>query len=164
MLNFPPWKSVLSIFVIVISMFIVGNDFYKKIYDGSYKSGIKLGLDLQGGSSLVLEADENVFMQDYTTSLLENIKSILTNEKIAYYNLFKEKGSVSFSLQDTSKIRLIRSKVFEIDKDLDVTSNGSIVTVIVTDATKNSQLTNVIQNSIEVVRRRIDQTEQVSHQ
>lgn len=158
MLNFPPWKSVLSIVVIVISLFIVGNDFYNKIYNSSYKSGIKLGLDLQGGSSLVLEADEDIFMQDYTASLLENVKSILINEKIVYYNLSKEIGVVTFTLKDSSKIRLIRAKIFEIDNNLDVKSNGNIVSVIVTDATKNSQLKNVIQNSIEVVRRRVDQT------
>ena len=158
MLNFPPWKSFLSILVIIVSLVIVGNDFYNKVNDDSYKSGIKLGLDLQGGSSLVLEADEDVFLQDYTTSLLENIKSILINEKIAYYNLSKEKGRVSFSVQDTSKVRILRSKVFDIDKNLEVDSNNNVVTVIISEATKNAQLANVIQNSIEVVRRRVDQT------
>ncbi len=158
MLNFPPWKSALSILVVVISLFIVGYDFYNKYHDSTYKSGVKLGLDLQGGSSLILEADETVFLQDYTSSLLENIKSILIAEKIPYYNLSKEQGRITFYVKDTSKIRIIRSKIFDIDKNLDVNSKDNKVSVVVSETTTNTQLASVIQNSIEVVRRRIDQT------
>ncbi|MDR0484767.1 MAG: protein translocase subunit SecD [Alphaproteobacteria bacterium] len=158
MLNFPLWKSILSIVVIIISLAIVGHDFYNKFYNDSYTGGIKLGLDLQGGSSLVLEADENIFLQDYTAALLENIRSILIDENIAYSNLSRKNGEVSFIIKDKSQLGTLRNRVFNVNKDLEVDTNGDLVRVIVSDATKNSQIINVIQNSIEVVRRRVDQT------
>ncbi|MCL2567554.1 MAG: protein translocase subunit SecD [Alphaproteobacteria bacterium] len=158
MLNFPLWKSILSVVVIVVSLGIVGHDFYNKFYNDSYKGGIKLGLDLQGGSSLVLEADETIFMQDYTAALLENIRSVLANEKIPYSNLSKKDGEIRFLLNDTSKLSALRAKIYNIHKDLDVRASGNSIVVIVSEAAKESQIISVIQNSIEVVRRRVDQT------
>ncbi len=158
MLNFPPWKAFLSMIVIALSLFIVSYDFYNKYKNDSYSSGLKLGLDLQGGSSLVLEIDEDVFLDDYTSSLYENIKNILLAEEIPYYNFIKGKGSVSFSISEDTKLRELRQKVFLLDEFLDFANNNNAIVVTISEQSKNTRLRAIIENSIEIVRKRIDQS------
>jgi preprotein translocase subunit SecD len=159
MLDFPRWKSWLSIFVILISLIVVGLDFYNKYSSTSsqYSSGIKLGLDLRGGSYIVLEANEKVFLQDYVNMLFENTGLSLKDLKIAYTSLQKNDGGITFSLANKDDFAKIRTQILGFDKNLVLENKNGFVSVLITEESIKTQLREVVESSLEIVRRRIDQ-------
>lgn len=158
MVDFPRWKSLLSIVIIVASLFVVGYDFYNKQVSSTYKGGLKLGLDLQGGSYLVLEADEEVFKTDYLNSVEQYTKAMLDEDNISFSDFINYPDSVSFKLTDPAQYNALRTKLMNFNRNLVVNISSSLVTIKVTKNTYKAQLSSAIEHSMEVVRKRIDQT------
>ena len=57
MLNIPKWKVFLIVFVVAFSLYVSSMNFLFYDDKDSYPPKINLGLDLKGGSHLLLEID-----------------------------------------------------------------------------------------------------------
>ena len=53
----------------------------------SIKKQVNLGLDLQGGSHLLLEVETNNVLKEESENLVDEIRSFLRKSKIKYTNL-----------------------------------------------------------------------------
>ena len=100
------------LFTLLLSYFALSNFF--KIDDNFFKRHINLGLDLQGGSYLLLEIDnEPVVIQQLQNKLLQ-IKNYLKEKNISYKNIIlKNNKIISF---EVNKDQLDKTKVL-FDKD-----------------------------------------------
>ena len=113
MLQFPTWKVLLIVFVTLLGgLFALPNvltESQRQNIPGFLPSSpAKLGLDLQGGVSLLLSVDAEQSVTKQLNDLLREVRSKLQttrgDERIAYSALRVEDESVRFRLRDPSMI------------------------------------------------------------
>jgi protein-export membrane protein SecD len=125
------------------------------------KTVVSLGLDLQGGSHLLYEVDTAGLVKDRLDSVVNDIRSKLTSgaTRIGYVNLGINNGAVGLKLRDTTQIDKARPLLQEATSgmDLSIADDGQ-VTATYSDATLKQMKQQVIEQAIEVVRKRIDAT------
>ncbi len=160
MIDFPRWKTQLTLFIILIAALFLGHDLYNQ-YQGkpsNHSIGIKLGLDLRGGSYLVLKADQKVFEKEYSKSVYEKVISIMNENKIPYFYFRNMNNTISFQLQDDKNFSIIKSEIQKYNRKLDISKNGNNIAINITEDSYINILKSVIDDSIEVVRKRVDST------
>jgi preprotein translocase subunit SecD len=120
---------------------------------------INLGLDLQGGSYLLLEADIQSVIHEQLENLVDSARIGLRQAKIGYTGLGISGETVVFTLRDPSRTEEVRQIVRGFGNDLLISTNDAgKFEVRFTDQALAQRRNSVIEQSIEVVRRRIDET------
>ena len=133
---------------------------------------INLGLDLQGGSHLLLEVDTQAVIQERLETLEGEIRTKLRAEFIGYTGLdIGEDQAVHLRIRDLAQMQLavgliealsapVRTSAFGVGiADIEVTSTGEgDITVTMTEEAILARTSEAVSQSIEVVRRRIDET------
>ncbi|MDD3288107.1 MAG: protein translocase subunit SecD, partial [Alphaproteobacteria bacterium] len=119
---------------------------------------INLGLDLRGGSHLLLEVDTDAVIEEKQQALVDQIRSELRSAKVGYTDLGISKGSVHFKLTDKALSDKAKSAMRDIDRDMDVKVDDTEFSVRMSDKQIKDRKRSAIDQSIEIVRRRIDET------
>jgi len=167
-LYFSKLKLITIYFIIVfLSLFSFAN-FLETNNDHFLSKKINLGLDLQGGSYLLLEVDTSPIVKQNLQNKLISLRKILKDKKIKYQNLKIKNEIITFRIPETkikefedfflNKDNLINTyynqyKSYEMDYSIKnnlVTLEYSKFGII---EIKNSSL----DHSLEIVRRRIDE-------
>ena len=73
------------LFTIVLTLFCLSN--FTKFDDNFFEKKINLGLDLQGGSYLLLEIDNSPVITQKLQNKLSSLRNYFKDEKIQYKNL-----------------------------------------------------------------------------
>lgn len=124
---------------------------------------VSLGLDLRGGSHIQLEVDLKAVNAEFLNNLLADVRSSLRKENIGYLNLRVERQESSptllFSLRDPTHQNKINNIIKKIDSSLltSISPDGQ-VTITVDPIVAKNRSKQIIEQSIEVIRRRIDET------
>jgi preprotein translocase subunit SecD len=120
---------------------------------------VNLGLDLRGGSYLLLEVDVAAAQTEQLNSLVENVRDALRNAKIGYTDLNVQNGAIVFKISDQDRIDDARNALAKIDPSLtlDVGAEGAGKMQFSAEAT-NQRREQAVDQSIEIIRRRIDET------
>jgi preprotein translocase subunit SecD len=117
-----------------------------------------LGLDLQGGSDILLEVNFDEYLKNKISSSKDIIARELRKEKIGYLYINSDANSIQFKLrnkEDESKIPTLTKKL---DKMFSLNRlENDIFSVGLTKDAINEMRRLVKQQSIEVIRRRIDE-------
>tara|TARA_B100002052_G_scaffold181701_1_gene165468 strand:+ start:2730 stop:4283 length:1554 start_codon:yes stop_codon:yes gene_type:complete len=167
-LYFSKLKIILVlIFTIILSYFAISN--FIKSDDNFFSRNINLGLDLQGGSYLLLEIDnEPVVVQQIQNKFVE-IKKFLKDKNINYSNLtILDDKNIIFQvlIEDIDNIKsLFEDKESEINPYFDQFKSHQFELEILDNKISLTfsrygliQLKNSSQNqAIEIVRRRVDE-------
>ena len=168
MLYFSKPKIIfIYLLIIFLSYFTILN-FLSPNYKFSNKK-INLGLDLQGGSYLLLEVDSNPIVVQKLQNKFSDLKKYFKNQNIKFRNIKINNNQIQFELEDSSidtfitaftekKDNLLNNyldqyRAFEFDHTIDnntVFINYSKFGII---EIKNS----TIDQALEIVRRRIDE-------
>jgi preprotein translocase subunit SecD len=151
------WKLILSIAFTILSVLCVMPNFVANP-SIALSEPINLGLDLRGGSQLLLNVDSERYIQDVQEANVESLKNNLRKQKIAYKNLRLHGSSITFMLRDAQDAKKIQDLVYNIDAYLSQSVNGDEVTVYYNEYALNQLQDKVIDQSIEVIRMRIDST------
>ncbi len=121
--------------------------------------GMSLGLDLQGGSHLQLQADMNAVLSDRMDSTVTAIRSVARTQKTHVASVKQDKQSATLTLDDaTQSDALIKALKRELGLGVDVVKGGNTITVALTQTELVAMRRQAIQQSIEIIRRRIDET------
>jgi protein-export membrane protein SecD len=132
---------------------------------------IVLGLDLQGGSHILLEVDANALRAERQESLRDQVRTLLREERIGYSGLANAGNGVQVRLRDAADIDHATTKLRELAQpvstsmfgggsasDLNVSSTPEgIITLTPTEAGVNARIRSAVDQSIEIVRRRVDE-------
>ncbi|HEV2651107.1 MAG TPA: protein translocase subunit SecD [Rhizomicrobium sp.] len=130
---------------------------------------VTLGLDLQGGSYLLLEVGLDAVQKDRVESLTGDIRRALRKGHIGYTNLNAVNDTVSVQITDPTR----RDEAKTLIQALNPTAGGGVLsvgqraydfadngqgtfTLKMTDAYKQQTREQIVAQSIEVVRKRID--------
>ena len=129
------------------------------------KSALNLGLDLQGGSYLLLEVDVDAMRTKRVDNLLEDVRVGLREAGIATNQITREPGGAVITLADPTKSEAAYQELRKlvgapgrngaVERTATRLSDGR-VRLAFTQATLDSMGATAVDQSIEVVRRRID--------
>jgi preprotein translocase subunit SecD len=131
--------------------------------------GLNLGLDLQGGSYMLLEVDVPALKHERLTNLIEDIRKTLQDEGINPIGLRQVGDSVTFTVTDPAQAKTAATLVDKLStpvqsasggatiKEFDITSgDAGLVTMTFSPRAIGVETRAAVDQSIEVIRRRID--------
>jgi len=121
---------------------------------------VNLGLDLQGGAHLLLEVDVNTVLDENFQNLTDSVRTTLRRGQYTYKNLNTENRQISFEVENSYTADQITAALRE-DLGTDVaidTPTEQLVTIEFTDAYMQERVGYIMSQSIEIVRRRVDET------
>jgi preprotein translocase subunit SecD len=163
MIHFQPWKILLITAVCVLGVIyalpsLLDENVAAKLPSWGPNKQITLGLDLQGGSHLLLEVDTQTVVRERTNALLDGVRTVLRKDTaLRYTGLGIEGGDVVFRLQDPAKIDQVRRGIREADSDTEVTVEGDRFRVAFKKEALEARRKSAVEQSIEIVRRRVDE-------
>jgi SecD/SecF fusion protein len=133
------------------------------------KNTVSLGLDLQGGSYVLLEVQLDQVVKDQLDSMLGDIRRSLRKAHVGYTDLSHQGETLSLRIRDHAQY----ADALQATKDLNPTIGGAAligtrqydigepggdrITLKMTEAYKNQLQKDVVNRSIEVVRKRVDE-------
>jgi protein-export membrane protein SecD len=164
MLYFETWKVVLILAVCALGVFFSAlNLFSPQTLDRwpSWvpKKQVALGLDLRGGSYLLYEVDMQSAEKDELNNLVDELRTDLVAQKIAYTGLGVDGDHVALVLTDRGRENDLRQIVQKVSPDLQLTvSAAGAVAIQPSDVDLQQRRDSAVAQSIEIVRRRIDET------
>jgi len=120
---------------------------------------VALGLDLRGGSYLLLQVDVAAAERDQLNSIVDNVRDTLLTAKVRYTGLKVDGDAIVFTIGDGSQIEDARAALGKIDKSLtvDIGPDGAGKVQFSAQATE-ARRSQAVEQSIEIIRRRIDET------
>ena len=133
------------------------------------KKQVTLGLDLQGGSHLVLEVDSAALKTDRLRSLLDDVRAALRKERINGQSARLAGGAIVVNIADETQrakalaaLQALATPVSGLgigagQADIEVTSADNQIKVALTDAGLRDRVDAALQQSLEIVRQRVDQ-------
>ena len=119
---------------------------------------INLGLDLKGGSYLLLKADMDIVFSEKLETLLSDVRSALRKSKIGYKKLSVNGNGISFQKRDEISNDEIKTIILNIDKNLNVKLIKKTFFIQFSKINKQKITKSTMAQAIEIVRRRIDET------
>lgn len=165
MLQFETWKKAIVLLLVAIGILYALPNLFSR---GDDKGGpafipgqaINLGLDLQGGSHLLLQADLNAVIAERMVGVQENLRLAFRAEKVRFRNLKAEKDSVSFALRDAADDSVLNTRMDTILRDLgsdfDAVQSGQSTTIRFNEAGLQNLANQTVEQAIEIIRRRLD--------
>ncbi len=119
MLHFTRWKTISIWLVVVVSMLLaVPNLFSKSTLDmlPSWlpKKQMPLGLDLQGGSHLLMQVERADLVKDRVETIRDDVRRILREAKIEYTGLSASGQEIRVTVANAEKLDEARGKLGEL--------------------------------------------------
>jgi preprotein translocase subunit SecD len=164
MLYFQPWKVLTILAVCLLGVLLsVPNLFsgstLERLPSWLPHKQVSLGLDLRGGSHLLLEVDMNQVLRERLNTVVDSVRTELRNARIGYTGLAVQGNQVTFTVRDLDRLDDVRGLVKKLDPELEaaVGADGQVKLVFNERALAERKRT-ILEQSIEIVRRRIDET------
>lgn len=167
MLILSRWKliSIISvcIFGIIFSFPNLLSDSCTQKLPSWLKNKVNLGLELQGGSYLQYSVDPKAITCEYLTNLVNEVRQHLRKERILYQGLkindSKETGSyLEILLKQEETADKVKTILKKIDPDLLITAENNKILISISKDLEEKRLKNIIEQSMEVIRKRIDES------
>src|SRR6266513_1710360 len=173
MLYFTRWKALAIILTaLVVCLCAVPNFFPEatvKTWPAWAQRRLVLGLDLQGGSYLLLEVDSNYVKKEKLDQVRDDARRVLREAKIGYTGLASRGDYVEVRVKDTdaqttlSKLRELSQPLGGLlgssgQRSLEVAdAGGGLIRLSVPQAAITDLLRRTIEQSIQIVERRVNQ-------
>ena len=170
MLDFPRWRVIMLSALIVLSLLLAIPSFLPKAWldripDGVPKQTISLGLDLAGGSHILLEADVAQLERDRLETLEDSVRTAMrrAEPRISIDNVSRTNGKLSFVVPDSAQIDAAREALLPIvanttggrDWSIDVT-DGNRITLSPSGSGNTTVLDQAMNSAKDVIDRRIN--------
>ncbi|GLK83598.1 protein translocase subunit SecD [Ancylobacter defluvii] len=173
MLYFSKWKALAivvcsAIICLMVVPSLLSPTAFEKLPSFMQRK-IVLGLDLQGGSYIVLEVQQNDVRQARLTQLRDDSRRLLRDAKIGFSNVAIQGDAVIVRLRDGNDGNAALAKLRELAQpiggvmagggqlDTDVSLSGDTIRVAPSSAGLQARTIQAVSQSIEIIRKRIDQ-------
>ena len=123
----------------------------------SWWQPVNLGLDLQGGSSLLLEVDLNSALKDRMQSLEDSARLALKDVRVRYQNISSGADGLKIRIEDANARSKAIIPLRKMDEGLTVTEQDGTLVVNYDEQALNIIKGKLVDQSIEIVRKRIDE-------
>ncbi|MAL80160.1 MAG: protein translocase subunit SecD [Sneathiella sp.] len=171
--RFPMWKIIVVLLVCAFGVIYTLPNFVSKsslsgLPDWLPTKQLNLGLDLQGGSHLLLQVDAGAVKLKMMESLVDAVRDSLRQQgdNVGYRDLKHDSNVISFTLRDPADEAKARERLADLSnimpngqRDVVISfDEGGLVTLTPSEAAITARLSAAVDQSIEIVRRRVDET------
>ncbi|SFM56879.1 protein translocase subunit secF /protein translocase subunit secD [Pleomorphomonas diazotrophica] len=130
---------------------------------------VSLGLDLRGGSHLVLEVDAADLVKERLQTLTQDARRALRDAKIGTESIRRAGNAVTVNLDDPAETARAAGELGKLAasignpglgvtaSDLDIRQSNGSVTLALTEAGLTDRAAAAVEQSLEIIRQRIDQ-------
>ena len=176
MLHFSRWKTVLIWLTIAVSAFVAAPNLFSKTQLEMLPKWLPhgqmpLGLDLQGGSHILLQVERADLIKDRVNTVKDDVRSRLRDAKIEYTGLAAGTQDVRVTINDPAKIEAAKTALADLFKPANATllGSGNVVEVELVEDTPGAfelkltdegidyRVSSAATQSIEVVERRVNE-------
>jgi preprotein translocase subunit SecD len=173
MLFFTRWKAALILLAaIVVCLFALPNFFSEhtvRSWPTWAQRHIVLGLDLQGGSSLLLEVDTNAVRKERLQGIADDVLRTLRQARIPFTGRAIHGNSVEVRITRDSDVATAMEKLRELSQPLagilgssgqrsvDISENAGLITLTPSDAALTERIRQAVDQSIQIVERRVNE-------
>jgi preprotein translocase subunit SecD len=174
MLYFKRWQALAIILTsLVVCLCAVPNFFPEatvKTWPAWAQRRLVLGLDLQGGSYLLLEVDSNYVKKEKLDQVRDDARRTLRDAKIGYQGLVSRPDSVEVKITKDTDVQTALSKLRELSqplggllgssgqRSLEVADAGNgLIRLGVPQAAITERIRQTIEQSMQIVERRVNQ-------
>src|SRR6266436_2169080 len=174
MLYFTRWKALAIILTaLVVCLCAIPNFFPEATVKGWpawAQRRLVLGLDLQGGSYLLLEVDSNYVKKEKLDQIRDDVRRTLRDAKIGYTGLAVRNDAVEVRISRDTDVGNALAKLRELSqplggllgssgqRSLEVSdAGGGLIRITVPQAAITERVRQTIEQSIQIVERRVNQ-------
>lgn len=176
MLYFSRWKIIAIVALCVAGILLTLPNFFTREQLASLPSWVPkrqmaLGLDLQGGAHVVLEVDAPGIVKDRVEVLRDDVRRVLREDRIGYTGLGIQGQAVQVRVTDQAQAEKAQTKLRGLIQNLtdsllggtalpDITVESpepGLFRMTLTKAGVDYRVRRAVEQSIEVIRRRVDQ-------
>ena len=160
MKNYPLWKSILVISIIISGIFFsIPSFIYNENSDNWFlKNKINLGLDLQGGSYLLIEVESEVLISEELENISDLVRRFSRDLKTKVLKSNLKDDEISFQFIDDNNLKELRNKLLESYQNVNIVIKDNFLNIIINDNFKKKIQESAIKQSLEIVRKRIDES------
>jgi preprotein translocase subunit SecD len=173
MLFFSRWKAAaILLTAAIVCLFAVPNFFSEntvRTWPAWAQRHMVLGLDLQGGSSLLLEVDVNSVRKDRLQAIDEDVLRLLRQAHIQFTGRAIKGNGVEVRITRDTDVENALNKLRELSQPLggvlgsngqrsvDIVENGGLITLTPSDAAIAERVRQTVDQSIQIVERRVNE-------
>src|SRR3954454_6044469 len=174
MLYFTRWKALgIILIALAVCLCAVPNFFSEatvKTWPAWAQRHLVLGLDLQGGSHLLLEIDANAVKKDKIDQLRDDVRRVLREARVVYTGLAAKPDSVEVRITKDTDVPTALSKLRELSQPLGgllgsngqrslevADAGGGLIRLTVPPAAITERTRQAVEQSIQIVERRVNE-------
>ncbi|MBO0905628.1 protein translocase subunit SecDF [Jiella sonneratiae] len=176
MLYFSRWKTILIWLTVLVGLvYAAPNVLPRNVTDSLPEfwpnRSVTLGLDLQGGSYILLQIDRDSLIKERLQAVQDEVRQLLRNERIGYSAISANERTVTVRLRDPAQADAAREALRPLTQSISsgLLSGGAVsevaladpqpgvLTASLTDEGVRYRVSTAVTQSIEVVRRRVDE-------
>lgn len=173
MLYFTRWKALgIILTALIVCLCAVPNFFPEaqvKTWPGWAQRRLVLGLDLQGGSYLLLEVDANYVKKEKLDQVRDDVRRALREAKIGYTGLVTRGDTVEVRVKDAdlqtalTKLRELSQPIGGLlgsssQRDLEISdAGGGLIRLALSQPAMIERMRKTIEQSIQIVERRVNE-------
>ena len=167
MLRFSPLKAFLVLIVCLIAIIYSLPNFIsepkKEAAPYSYlpNNKVNLGLDLRGGAHLLLQVNFEYYLKEQLGNLSDSLKKDFIESGLSSSSetISDSKNSkIIFTFLENNSIDKAKKLIRKSDRDINIDTDGNKISLSYSDTHLVKMQQDLIKQSIEIVRRRIDET------
>ena len=169
-----PWKVMTYAVIIIMGVLIALPNILSEKTLAAWPSWlpstkISLGLDLRGGSHLVLEVDRPSLEAEWLQNLTQDARNTLELAKIPTTSIRREQNNVVVTVRDPSQKQAAQTELAKLVNqvtwgtsigvsDLDIAPRGdSAITLHPSEVGLSHRISGAVDQSLEIIRQRVDQ-------
>jgi preprotein translocase subunit SecD len=123
-----------------------------------FTKSITLGLDLQGGTHLVLQVDVGKALENEVSTVLREIKNILQKENIPFIEVQRKGKEAEITLLDKNDVVKVRSLIEEYyGRMFNLKANGEKIALSLKPSFISGEVDRLCEQALETIRNRVDQ-------
>ena len=165
MLSFSKLKTTLIWAICVLGVLMSLPNFVKTETLPDWLPRFTLGLDLQGGSSLLLEVETDLVVRERLDSTADSVRASLRGAGVLYRDLTVAGETISVTLAAPDQAESVRALLRPLltdaspgGREFEITTEaGGTLRLTLSEAALNQIRSRAVEQSAEIVRRRIDQ-------
>jgi preprotein translocase subunit SecD len=164
MVYFPKWKVILVLAVCAAGfLFALPNVLSRETLDAlpawlPHKQ-VALGLDLQGGSHLLLEVETDAVVRELLESLVDRVRGELREARIQYTGLGVQQRAVVVTIRDAAQVDDAVQRLRDLRQEATVeVGEAGRIELRFNEQVLRDREASAVQRSVEIIRRRIDET------
>jgi preprotein translocase subunit SecD len=172
MLFFTRWKAAgILLTALIVCLFALPNFFSENVirhWPSWAQRHIVLGLDLQGGSHLLLAVDTNAVRKEQLQSVYDEVLRVLRQARIPFTGRAIKGNGVEVHITRDTDVESALGKLRELSqpltgyagttgqRTLDVSNNNGTITLRPTDPAIAERVRQAVDQSIEIIQRRVN--------